>query len=82
MLQKVLQLYASNSLSKRTYAMKGLFIVSGVPYTQSLYLNRLLFACGSMTLVMYRVMLSSFFSAYFKHLIEQEKNWEIGRVGK
>jgi len=40
MLQKVLQLYASNSLSKRTYAMKGLFIVGGVPYTQSLYLNR------------------------------------------
>lgn len=34
MLQKVLQLYASNSLSKRTYAMKGLFIVGGVPYTE------------------------------------------------
>lgn len=39
MLQKVLQLYASNSLSKRSYAMKGWFIVHA-PYTQNLCLNR------------------------------------------
>lgn len=39
MLQKVLQLYASNSLSKRSYAMKGLFIV-GVSYTENLCRNR------------------------------------------
>lgn len=76
MLQKVLQLYASRVLSKRSYAKKGIFVFTSLTYFKFLYSTFHTLNMGYVTnlyqsLIILRILLTSLFQVsllYFRTL--------------